>query len=342
MFKKEIENIKTTPYNVNGVRGKKWIFKTNEDWRQERSHSIGASAIGTIIGANPFQTPLELAMRMRAELRGEYDYTETLAMKRGHAYEQGVADLFEWKTGLQVIKASSREFLLRRDDTPYLHASLDRTYWIDDEGMKHGINSEQNKGVLECKTTRMPVDADHLPTSWLVQLQAEMGESGYKEGYIAWDQLSIADGFGYKKFEFSQDMFDTIMMVCEDFWRRCVIGGEDPEPISTKDIISRWPKSVEGKTITANADTIQLIEEVKEMKDVEKNLKAEIEEKVERIKAEFTDEEAMVDMDGNVLATYKTTAGRSSVDSKKLKAEYAEAYAACLKQTAGSRSLIIK
>lgn len=46
----------------------KIICKTNEEWRAERSHSVGASAVGAIIGEDYFKTPMQLAVTMREEL----------------------------------------------------------------------------------------------------------------------------------------------------------------------------------------------------------------------------------------------------------------------------------
>lgn len=316
--------------------------KTNKEWREQRAHSIGASAVGILIGENPFTTPLELAQRMRAELNGDFDYTQTLPMMRGHAYEQGVADLFQWSTGHQVIGRSSAEYLLRRDDIPFMHASPDRTYWIDENGKKSGKNAEQNKGILECKTTRRPVDPDNLPLSWIFQLQVQLGISGYTQGFISWDNLSIADGFGFQHFDFDQEIFDAAVTVCQDFWDRCIVGGQNPEPVNARDIISLYPRHISGKTVTVNQQTQQLIADIKEMKATEKELKAEIDTLTDQLKAQFTDEEAMLDTGGNVLCTYKASAGRSSVDTKKLKEEYPEAYEACLKTSAGSRTLLIK
>ena len=87
----------------------KIAFKTNEQWRHERAKSVGASAIGTILGYNRHSTAAQLAEKMKAELRGEFDYTQTLAMMRGHAYEGGVAQIFERLTGYKIIQASSVE-----------------------------------------------------------------------------------------------------------------------------------------------------------------------------------------------------------------------------------------
>lgn len=331
------------PYNINGTTGLRWDCDTNEEWRTERSKSIGASAVGILIGENHFTTPMELAEKMRAELRGEFDYTQTLAMKRGHAYEPGVADLFEGEAGKEVIKSSSKEFLMRRDDIPFMHASPDRTYWIDPDGLKHGINSEANKGILECKTTRRPIDPNDLPMAWQFQLQVQLGISGYKEGYIAWDVLTNAEGFGYKRFEFDPEIFEAAVELCRDFWTRCIEGGEDPDPVAPRDILKRYPSSIEGKTITATSDIVELISSIKEMQAASKELSSEIDEAKSKIIMLFSDEEAIIAPEtGKPIVTYKTKKGATRVDSKKLKADFPEVFEQVTKQDNDSRTLLIK
>ena len=335
--------MKTTKYNVNGVTGTRYDCTSNEEWREERSHSIGASAIGTLVGANPFSTPMELAVKMRKELEGEFDYEQTLAMMRGHAYEQGVADLFSWKTGKEIIQSSSREYLLRRDDAMFMHASPDRTYWIDAAGMKHGKNAAANKGLLECKTTFRPIDPDNLPVSWQFQLQVQMGIGGFKEGFIAWDVLTSRDGFGYKFFQFDEDIFNTAVELCRWFWDNTIIGGNDPDPVDAADIVRKFPNSIEGKTITADEDTKHLIADLKEMQSTAKELDGEIDELKKQLILKFTDEEAIIDGEsGKPLVTYKTKAGAMRVDSKKLKADYPDIYTAVAKQGESTRTLLIK
>lgn len=334
---------KPKSYSINDISGIRYDCETNEEWRKERSKSIGASAIGVLIGENRWTTPMELAEKMKAELRGEFDYEQTLAMMRGHAYESGVADLFSWKTGKEIIKSSSREYILRRDDVPFMHASLDRTYWIDPDGMKHGTNAEYNKGVLECKTTSRPIDPENLPMSWQFQLQVQMGISGYREGYIAWDVLTSHDGFGYKRFEFDKDIFDAAVEICRDFWVRCVEGDEYPDPVAPRDIVKRYPLSEEGKTITANAEIVEIIGSIKEMQTAAKELSAEIDKAKSELIMLFTDEEAIVAPEtGRPIVTYKTKKGSVRVDSKKLKEEYPEIFEKVSAQDKDSRTLLIK
>lgn len=311
----------------------------NKDWRAKRAKlGIGASAIGILLGESPFVTLAEYVDRAKAELRGEFDYTETMPMMRGHAYESGVAYLFERMSGHKVIKASAREFITIDDTKPYIHCSIDRTYWIDEDGLKHGKNAEANKGVLECKTTRMPIDPESLPTSWLWQIQVQMGLGGYSEGYLAWDVLSIPDGFGYKKFTFDQKVFDAACILAEDVWNKYILGNQIPPVQKSRDVARIYPSPVTGKTITANNDLLERISCLAKAKADLAEQKNKLDELEESIKKLFTDEEAIVTIDGTPLATYKATKGRTTIDSQKLNAEFPDAYDACKKVGASTRT----
>lgn len=315
-------------------------FDSNQGWREERAKSFGASAIGILFGENHFDTPMTLCDKMRAELNGIFDYEQTYAMLLGHALEPGVAYLFNNKTHIDIIKASAAEYLVRRDDLPFMHASPDRTYWIDPDGKKN----DANKGILECKTVGGYEPLKEIPLSWELQLQAQLGILGYKEGYLAWlvKGVPTEDSFGYKRFEFDEQMFNDIVTVVRDFWDRCVMGGETPDPVNAADIVVRYPESVDGKTITADNDTLDIVNKLREYKQTEKELKKLIEETSNDLKMRFTDEEKMIDLNGRTLATFKTKSGMTTIDSKKLKAEYPEAYEACSKHGNPTRTLIIK
>ena len=331
---------KPTPYDINGVKGHKWTCTTNEEWREERSHSIGASSVGVLFGENHFRTPLELAHTMRDELNGIFNFEETEAMQDGHLLEDYVAKKFALKSGYRIIEASSAEYLLRRDDTPFMHASPDRTYWIDEDGPKHGKFAEKNKGILECKTTNRKIDPDDLPLSWIFQVQVQMGISGCHHAHIAWLCKRTFE-FDYRKIEYDEEVFNAAIVICREFWDKCVQGGEDPAPVTGSDVVSIYPHQVEGKRVTATKDIMQTISDLKEMKATKTALEGEIDELTDKVKSYFTDEEALVDIDGHVLATFKATKGRSTLDSKKLAADYPDVYNACLKTGNGTRTLRI-
>lgn len=310
----------------------------NFEWRKERAKSIGASAIGILAGENKYSTPIQLRDKMLAEMRGEFDFTQTRAQKRGHAYESGVAAMWCEETGISLIKASEGEFVVRREDIPFLHCSPDRVYWVDPEGKR----SEDNKGVLECKTTLSWEPIKEVPITWQFQLQVQMGICGYKEGYIAWDCLACPsdDGFGYMRYDFDPELFEAAVALCQDFWVRCIINGEDPELTGRADVSYAHPHPAAAETIAPD-DVIELLREYYELVESEKIVKDRIEQIKDAVAVAIGANDTLVDRFGHKLATYKETAGRTSIDSKKLKADYPDVYYEVSTKGESSRSLRI-
>ena len=85
-------------------------------------------------------------------------------MRAGHILESAVATYFEQESGRQVIKASEGDWLAVDTERDFLRVSPDRTYWLE------GKHSNDNKGILECKTTQMDIDDADLPKYWFCLL----------------------------------------------------------------------------------------------------------------------------------------------------------------------------
>jgi predicted phage-related endonuclease len=317
---------------------------SNKAWRKERSKSIGASAVPILFGENYFMTPIQLCEKMREEIAYTDEQWETLndeqniAMLRGHAYEDAVAKMFSFVEGKTLIKSSTDDFLIRRSDIPYMHASPDRTYWID----ANGKQNESNKGILECKTTRRKIDQNEPPLAWVYQLQVQLGISGYKEGYLAWDVLSINDGFGCRRYEFDEELFKAAVEMCEWFWNECVCGDTVPECVNGADVIRRYPITESGTQQLASSELITTINELIEIKKAISELETEEEALSNKIKSSFHEEEALVDDAGNVLCTYKTQKGRNSFDSKTFAKAYPDLYTQYTHTSEPTRVLKIK
>jgi len=319
----------------------KTTCKSHEEWRKERSKSIGASSIGVILGVSRYTTPTELAIRMKEELNGIFRYDESDAMKRGHYLEQGVASWWENETGHKVIKASSSEYLLRIDEIPYMHASPDRTYWIDEQGAKHGKNAKANKGILECKTTKLNITEDNIPLSWQFQLQVQMGIMGAKQGCIAWLNM-MTDQLQWRYYDADHDIFNAAVKVCHNFWNKYVIGNETPEPTTQRDVILSHPISDSEKTITADGIALDIIREIKALQFESKCIDQRMAKYKEQLAMMFNDESAMVSEDNKTLVTFKTKEGGMKVDTKRLKELYPDVYNDVAKPTESTRTLLIK
>ena len=327
------------PYLINGVAGHRWTCESNEEWRVERSKSIGASSIYTIMGLNPYQTPMELAEKMKAELNGVFDYTQTEAMEDGHDFEPVIAAKFARRAKMEIIKASSAEFLMRRDDLPFMHCSPDRTAWLPG-----CAKNDDNKGIVECKFTDRLIDPEDPPLSWQFQLQMQMGISGYRRGWLTWYCFAKdrSKRFGYAEYDFIPEVFADITEVCRQFWDECIIGDRIPDPVNVRDVVSRWPESVDGKVRTVTDDVVATYRRLKDKLVNADALNDEIEELKDQLKLAVEDDEAIRDPMGNLLATYKSAAGRTTIDSKKLKEKFPQAYAECSKVGNASRTFRLK
>lgn len=311
--------------------GRTWI--TCEDvaeWRHERAKSVGASAVPALFGLSKFQTARALAERMRAELNGVFDNTQNLAMRRGHAYEGGVARLFAEDSGLKIVEGSEADILVRRDDMPFMHASPDRL--IEDE--------DGETYVLECKTTQRRIDADNIPTAWVLQLQIQLGVLGYKAGYLAWDCLVPGGEFGYKRFEFDEEMFKQASDVASYFYEHCVVKGEEAVAMPA-DAVSMYPKAVAGLIKELDTEGLEHLnaykyyaEKAEELQEIAETYKA-------KLKLIMGDAETLTH-DGEVVATWRNKAGAKTFDSKRFKAEHPDMYEDFIKQNAPSRVFFIK
>lgn len=216
--------------------------KDHTDWLEKRSHSVGASAVASVLGVSPFNTAAQTATKMKRELQGIFDHNETLAILRGIYYEDGIAKFFRHFTGHEIIGNSAEEFLVRRDDIPFMHASPDRYYWIDNAGPRSGKFAELNKGILECKTTRHSIDAEQLPIEWVLQLQVQMGIIGYHVGNICCDQLHKANNsIVIHEYTFNPDLFDFIGRACRQFWYGSVMGNDKPRSSYRDELVYYFP-----------------------------------------------------------------------------------------------------
>ena len=77
---------------------------SDEEWKQLRTHSIGGSDCGTILGMNKYESPFTLWQKKLWADDYEEDISDKIQVKFGHYNEQFVAKLFEEATGKKVRK----------------------------------------------------------------------------------------------------------------------------------------------------------------------------------------------------------------------------------------------
>lgn len=160
-------------------------MNNRETWLEARNRSIGGSEAATVLGENPYSSPLQLLTQKRGLAP---PIEETQAMRMGHKLEPVVAELYCEETGRTVVDLGQYT-IQRRDDYPYMHATLDRRI--------NPCEGHDMPGVLQAKTA-----GHHMKSQWdawdddedgdtpipmhvMIQLQHEMWVSQMDWGSVA-------------------------------------------------------------------------------------------------------------------------------------------------------------
>ena len=311
---------------------------SREEWLKIREGGIGSSEVGTILGLNPFETPYQL---WRRKLGIDPPKEMNFAMRAGHYLEDAVSQFYQDETGKEIIKSSAGDWIIRCDDNPYMQVSPDRTFWIP--GLP---KSGANKGILECKTTQMEVDADSVPQHWFAQLQYQMGVAELSQGALAW--LTMGRTFGYRDFELDQDFFDYIKEEVMRFWIDNIQGKREPDMYNVDDVLLRNPRHTVGKSVEADDDLIDSCRELKEIKEDLATLDARKKELESMIKMAMGDAEALVappsPFGGKpvILATWKAAKDSMKFDDKRFAKEMPDVFASYQFSSPGSRRFLLK
>ena len=305
--------------------------KSREEWLRLRESGIGSSEIATIVGLNPWETPYQL---WRRKVGIDPPKEENFAMKAGHYLEDAVSRFWADETGQVVIKSSAGDWVIRDNKKPFLQVSPDRTYWLADKP-----HNRDNKGILECKTTQMSIDADDIPKHWFCQLQYQLGVAGLTSGSLAW--LSSGREFGYKNLMFVPHFYEWLVEEAERFWVDYIQAKQEPPVTNVQDVVLKYSQHTDGKAVEVGEDIYRDIQDLKEVKK-QIDLLGKSKEEIEgRIKMAFGDAESIV-YDTITLATWKAPKASDKFDYKAYQKDHAELCKPYMVKSQGARRLVIK
>ena len=311
--------------------------KDRQEWLEDRKYGIGSSEVATILGLNPWETPLQLWRRKKGI---DPPKPENFAMRAGHYLEDAVSRFYSDETGKNIIKASAGDWLIVNKDRQFLRVSPDRMYWIPGRP-----KSYYNKGIVECKTTQMEVDRDNLPQHWFCQLQYQLGVSELEQGALAW--LTMGRDFGYRDFTFDKEFYQWMVEEVEKFWRDNIVANVEPDPVNVEDVLLRNPRHQPGKTVVADEELIEACRQLKELKGEAKDIDSQVKELESRIKMSFGDAESLITPDSNpakptVLATWKAAKDSQKFNEKAFSEAEPALYENYLHYVPGTRRFILK
>ena len=312
--------------------------KDRNEWLRDREKGIGSSEVATILGLNPYETPMQLWRRKKCI---DPPKPENFAMKAGHYLEDAVSRFYSDETGKEIIKASQGDWLIVNNEKPYLRVSPDRTFWIP--GMP---KNNRNKGIVECKTTQMEVDKDNPPQHWFCQLQYQLGVAELEQGALAW--LTMGRNFDYREFTFDKEFYEWMVEEVDKFWRDNILANREPDPVNVEDVLLRNPRHVPGKTVEASHDIVEACRKLKELKGEAKDIETEVKEIEEKVKMFIGDAEALTAHETSTtdkpitLATWKVSKDSSKFNEKAFAADEPSLYGKYLYTVPGTRRFILK
>ena len=314
--------------------------KTHGDWLKSREKGIGSSEVATILGLNPWDTPYQLWLRKTG--RVQVTEQENFLMKAGHYLEDAISHFCADEAGLDIVKSSASKFVVVDKEKPFLRVSPDRYAYY-----KGAKKSNDNKVIIECKSTQKSIDADDLPEHWFCQVVYQMRVTGIRNAYLAW--LTQGRDFGTQLISYDKavDFADAMAEEVEKFWVDCVVGGREPALLNIQDVLIRFPRHTEGKKVFASDEIIQKWADLKDTNEQIKRLQSLKDSLEENIKAVMLDAETLViPADNNTpekyLATWKAPKPSQKFDLDTFKAAEPEMYAKYLKEVQGTRRFSLK
>lgn len=287
---------------------------SHEEWVELRKKSLGGSDAGTVMGVNPYSSRITL---YADKLGLSKTRADSEAMRQGRDLEAYVAERYMEITGNKV---QNDNFMYQHPEFPFLTANIDRRI------------VGQNAG-LECKTMNAfngyDLESGEIPATYYAQVQHYMMVMGFD--YMDLCILVFQKPPYVFHIERNEGYINELLEQEKSFWMENImkqempaVDGSDPSLDTLKEL---YPESAPDTSIEI-AGLDQMVEDYKALADMVKDYEARKKEIQGRMCALLGDMEEGIGTRYGV--TWKTQA-KTSVDNDKLKADYPEVYAKCLK-----------
>jgi len=286
----------------------------SDEWLQARNQGIGSTDSATILGLNPYKTPIELWEEKLG--RKEPDGTNWF-MQRGTALEPVIRQHYCDHFGRAVLNVDGT---VRHKEHDFLLASLDG--YTECGRLTEFKTATTRKGWGEAGT-------DEVPAMYLIQVQKAMLVTGLEVADIG---VSIG-GLEplYFVVEADAEIQAKIKYADMHFWR-LIQEEKEPEAITLEEKLFRTPIE-DGSGVYATQGMARDVEFLLGIKENIKTLEAKKKDHEESIKHFLLDGGASIlcDAQGKKLVSWNESKGRSSFDAKRLKEDNPELHAQYMK-----------
>jgi putative phage-type endonuclease len=249
---------------------------SREEWVNRRKDYIGSSEVATILGLNPYSTPLQLWCSKTGRLP---DSAQNDYMLIGTHLEPVVANIFQRREGKPVAYVG-KTFV--HDSIEWASATPD--YWLLD-------TDEKPAGILECKTTSFYNEAkweDGIPNGAHCQTIWQLGVTGMKDAYVACLVGADPNKFYSKAVPFDESIWDQ-MVDCAGKFMAMVKSDTPPEAkgADIKLLQNLEPKKEEVLHLDDISDLLREWNDLQGGMDVAKKTSEMIQDKLTDIRAKI-------------------------------------------------------
>ena len=250
--------------------------QTREDWLKHRQLGIGGSDIASMLGINPFHSPLALYWDKISNI--EIDEEENVPAEVGIALEPYMKKkLIKWfaiNEGRDVMIHDCK-YILQHPENPLALANVDGIPILPNGELRlaeYKTTSERNYKLWE---------GDNVPDYYYLQTQWYLYTTGLEICYLAF--LIGNRKFDVKIIERNDAVIEQLVKQTNDFWETFIIPRISPAPtgdISSGQTIKRmYPEEEAGKIIDITSmENQKLIENINMAKEEIKNYKKDLAE----------------------------------------------------------------
>jgi len=297
------------------------IDTRDEQWYANRMKGIGGSEAAAVIGESEYRSPYDIWKIKTGRTTSNKD---NKAMYAGRLLEPVIRDAYTDLTGDRVIIPGWKQ----HEKYPFIVGNID------------GLVEEKQK-IVEIKTSRYQwqekPEYSNVPPDYFFQVQHYLLLYDFEQA----DLIALFSGQDFKIYpiEANKEIQSLMIQLYTDFWNK-VVNDIRPEILTLSDVSDCYKKDV-GTTCILSEESVEATKAIKECKEEIKRLQATIEEKELLIKKEMQ-LNAIGEYNKKTLVTWKSTNGRTYLDTERLKKERPEVYSEYSKKTNPTRSFNVK
>ena len=305
---------------------------SREDWLVARRAGIGGSDAAAIVGLNPWSSQYDVWLDKTGRTEPK---EQNLSMRIGVELEETVARLWCAETGKECHRSG---FMFSNNERDWMLANVDRVVVGENAG-------------LECKTTASLSNIRKLatgdfPDAYYAQCMHYMAVTGADRWYLAVLELGCSPKFHcfvMERDEAAEHEMKALIDMEREFWERHVLKGEPPAPSGTEAteeyIKEQYPRAENDEPVGLYG----LENDIADYLSIKAHIKTEqktADALEQKIKLQLG--EASTGLAQGYTVSWKSYSRSGGVDTKRLAAEYPDAFEACKQPDTSYRKFAIK